>query len=131
MDETHLRLNVAPNKTLVAPDEKRYVVVDDTSSYAARYDMIACCSGDQVFPPIIFTPQDRKEWGQHGINGEMMLYYIEHVLGQAVGAIDLFPLTLILDRSTIHNAQKMLDAFNDFGCEDLQTIRFMPPNGAK
>ncbi|CAF4043128.1 unnamed protein product [Rotaria sp. Silwood1] len=39
--ETHFKINEAPRTTLVAPDEKPYIIVTDSSSYAARYDMIA------------------------------------------------------------------------------------------
>jgi hypothetical protein len=46
---------------IVLPGEKEYVEVTDNSSYARRYDMIACCNGDQVLPPIIFTPEDRQD----------------------------------------------------------------------
>ena len=41
VDETHIKINEAPTTTLVAPGDKPYVVVTDSSSYAARYDMIA------------------------------------------------------------------------------------------
>jgi hypothetical protein len=60
LDETHLRLNEAPAHTLVAPGESAYVVVEDTTAYAKRYDMIACCTGKEVLPPIIYTPDERK-----------------------------------------------------------------------
>jgi hypothetical protein len=56
LDETHMRLNEAPNRTLVCPGESEYVVVEDTGSYAKRFDMIACCTGKEVLPPIIYTP---------------------------------------------------------------------------
>lgn len=59
LDQTHLRISEAPNRTLVLPGQDSYVVVDDTSAYAARYDMIACCNSESVFPPMIFTPNDR------------------------------------------------------------------------
>ncbi len=40
LDETHIKINEVPRRTLLAPGEKPYVIVTDSSSYAARYDMI-------------------------------------------------------------------------------------------
>jgi hypothetical protein len=131
IDETHLRLNAAPRHTLVAPGEQAFVVADDTSTYAARYDMIACCSGNRVFPPKIFSPEDREALGVSGIRKHMVLKYIEDILAQAAGALDLYPLVLVMDKSTVHNAVEMLQEFHDNGCQDMQTIYFMPTNGAK
>lgn len=131
LDETNLRLSAAPHSTLVAPGETNYVVVDDTSSYAARYDMIACCSGDTVFPPIIFSSEDRAAWGQAGINTDMLIFHVEQLLARALGALDLSPLTLVIDRSRIHNVDKMMEAFHENGCQELQTIYLMPPDAAK
>ncbi len=55
-----LFLEQAPFKrTLVLPGESAYVEVDDTSSYAPRYDMIAAYSEMEVLPPLIFTPSER------------------------------------------------------------------------
>jgi hypothetical protein len=45
LDETALRLSAAPTHTVVLPGEQPYVLATDTSSYAARYDMIAVCTG--------------------------------------------------------------------------------------
>ena len=67
LDETYARIGTCQSRTLVAPGGEAYVVVDDTDAYALRYDMIACCSGERVFPPIIFTPTERKEMGVKGI----------------------------------------------------------------
>ena len=49
LDETHLKLNEAVSSTLLAPGETPYVIVSDNTSYSKRYDMIACCSGIQLF----------------------------------------------------------------------------------
>ena len=131
LDETHLRIGAARRTTLVAPGESQVIVVDDTATYAPRYDMIACVSGDRVFPPMIFSPEDKEEWGQSGVSKEMVLYYIEHLLAQAAGSLDLFPLSLIVDKSTSHHPQEMLQVFHDNGCQDMQTIWLMPTNSAK
>lgn len=91
LDETNVRIGTCQTHTLVAPGEQAYVVVEDTDRYAPRYDMIACCSGERVFPPIIFTPEERKGMDVRGIRKWMLLKYIDNVLAQAVGALDLFP----------------------------------------
>jgi transposase-like protein len=131
LDETALKLNQASRTTLVAPGETEYVIVDDTSSYAARYDMIACCNGSTVFPPVIYTPYERKHMGVKGIRTHMLIKYIQTCLAQACGALDLYPLYLVLDNSNIHNKAKMLEAFHDNGCQELVDIWFMPPSTAK
>jgi len=131
LDETYVRIGTCQKHTLVAPGETAYVVVDDTDAYAPRYDMIACCSGERVFPPIIFTPQERKGMDVKGIRKWMLLQYIDSVLAQAVGALDLFPLTLVMDRSSIHNTGEILQAFHDRGCQDMQTVYLMPAYSAK
>lgn len=131
LDETALRLNAVRHRTLIAPGERNYVAVEDTSAYSARYDMIACCSGDRVLPPIIFTPEDRKCMRVEGIRKEMILSYIDKILAQAVGSLDRFPVILVIDASTSHNPSEMLQAFHDAGCQDMQTIYTMPTNSAK
>ncbi len=108
LDETALRLNAVRHRTLVAPGEQKFVVVEQTDTYAERYDMIACISGDRVFPPMIFSPSDRTRLGVKGITKAMVNTYIDNLLAQAVGALDLFPLTLVVDGSTAHNTGEML-----------------------
>jgi hypothetical protein len=131
LDETALRLNEAPTSTLVAPGETEYVVVDDNTSYSKRFDMIACCSGAQVFPPVIYTPKERSDAGVRGINTKMLIIYIQTVLAQACGALDLYPLYLVLDRSRIHNEKEIIDAFHDNGCQELIQVLKMPTQAAK
>ena len=131
IDETFLRLSAVPRKTLVAPGESKFVVADETATYAERYDMIACCSGERVFPPKIFTPQDRKDFGVAGVRKHMVLKYIEDILAQAAGSLDLYPLVLVMDKSTAHNSGEMLQMFHDNGCQDMQRIYLMPTNIAK
>src|SRR5690348_11242067 len=61
LDETALRLSEAPTHTLVLPHQQPFVVASETSSYASRYDMIACCVGDRVLLPKIYSPKDRSD----------------------------------------------------------------------
>jgi hypothetical protein len=111
LDETHMRLNEAPRTTLVYPGEKEYVVVDDTTSYAKRFDMIACCSGKKVLPPIIYTPEERKTLNVKGINTKMLITYVQQILAQACGALDRYPLylILILDNATCHSKPQLVE----------------------
>jgi hypothetical protein len=131
LDETHLRVNEAPTHTLVAPGESAYVVVEDTTAYAKRYDMIACCTGKEVLPPIIYTPDERKELSVKGINTKMLVTYIQQILAQAAGALDRYPLYLVIDKATCHNKSQILEAFHDNGCQELVDIWFMPTQAAK
>jgi DDE superfamily endonuclease len=131
IDETHLKLNEACRSTLVAPGENEYVIVNDNTSYSKRYDMIACCSGEQTFPCMIYTPNERTSMNVKGINKKMLIKYIQDILAQAVGATDLYPIYLVMDRSTIHNEDEMMEAFHDNGCQSLVEIIKMPTQSAK
>jgi hypothetical protein len=126
-----LKLNTAPTYTLGAPGEKEYVVVEDTSSYAKRYDMIACITSKEVLPPIIYTPDERKAMSVKGINTKMLITYIQHTLAQAAGALDRYPLYLVLDNASCHNKAQILEAFHDNGCQDLVDVLFMPTQAGK
>jgi hypothetical protein len=131
LDETHLRVSDAETDTLVAPGEQPVVIVEENTAYAKRYDMIACCSSDRVFPPIIWTPDERTLIGTKGINKRMLLRYIHDILGPAVGALDRYPLYLVLDRATIHNCAHILEAFHEAGCHELVEVIKMPTKAAK
>lgn len=131
LDETHLRVSDAPLRTLVAPGEQPVVIVEENTAYAKRFDMIACCSADEVFPPIVWTPDERTLIGTKGINKRMLLRYIHDILGPAVGALDRYPLYLVLDRATIHNCDNILEAFHDAGCHEMVEVIKMPTKAAK
>ncbi|MDZ4284274.1 MAG: hypothetical protein U1A28_00420 [Patescibacteria group bacterium] len=130
LDETAVRLSEAPSSTLVARGEKSFVLATDTSSYAKRFDMIACCNGSQVFPPMIFTPIDRSDAGVRGINKKMLIKYIQEILAQQVGALNKYPIYLVMDRASIHS-RELVQEFHDMGCEELKEVLLMPTNAAK
>jgi hypothetical protein len=115
LDETHKRVGDVDNYTIVLPGEPPYIETEETSKYAAKYDMIACCSGERVLPPMIYSPSERGT----GITTAMLLQYVRDLLAQAAGALDVYPLYLLLDRSTIHNETQLLQEFHDWGCQDL------------
>lgn len=132
LDETALRLNAAPTHTIVLPGEQPYLIVEDDTSYAARFDMIAVCTGDRVLLPKIFSPRDRAEELAKGINRRMLLQFVDDTLAQAVEGLDRFPLTLVLDRAGIHkNLDALLQAFHDRSSYSIQDIILMPPFAAK
>jgi hypothetical protein len=126
LDETHKRLSDAATDTIVLPGESAYIEVEDTTSYAARYDMIACCTGKEVLPPIIYAPNERVK----GINKRMLHQYIQNLLAQSAGALDRYPLCLIIDRATIHTEADMLQEFHDWGCQELTEVIRMPSAAA-
>lgn len=130
LDETAVRLSEAPTSTLVLPDQQPYVLATETSAYSKRFDMIACCNSKQVFPPMIFTPAERSDSGVRGINKTMLIKYIQDILAQQVGALDKYPVFLVLDRAAIHKGN-LLQEFHDMGCQDLKDILLMPANAAK
>ena len=131
LDEVLFKVNEAPSHTIVSPGETAYIEVEENSSYAARFDMIACCPSTQVLPPIIFSPEDRAALGQSGINHKMLIKYIQDILAQACGALNRYPLYLVLDRASIHNEEKILEAFHDNGCQELVKVWKMPTKAAK
>ena len=89
LDETHKREGDVDNYTIVLPGEPLYIETSTTSKYAARYDMIACCSGERVLPPIIYSPTERGA----GITQDMLLDYIRNLLAQAAGAYWIYILS--------------------------------------
>jgi len=132
LDETALRLSEAPTHTLVLPHMQPLVLATETTSYSARFDMIACCAGDRVLVPKIFTPSERKGADVKGINGPMLKQFINDILAQAVEGLDRYPLTLVLDKASIHkNTDALLQEFRDRGSESIKEIVLMPANAAK
>lgn len=131
LDESHLRLNAAPTSTLITPGQTEYVIVDDNTAYSKRWDMISCCSGSQVFLPIIYTPDERKLIGAKGINKKMLIKYVQDILAQAIGATDEYPVYLVLDRASIHNEKELLDTFHLNGAQNVVQVIKMPTQAAK
>ena len=66
-----------------------------------------------------------------GIDTDMLISYIRDFLAQAAGALGRYPLTLVVDRATIHNTDKMMQAFHDWGCQELVEIMKMSAMSAK
>jgi hypothetical protein len=131
LDETAMRISEAPTNTVVLPGETAYVVVDETTAYAKRFDMIACCTGKELLPPVVYSPTARSEAGVKGINSKMLISYIQTLLAQAVGALDRYPMYLVIDRASCHNESKILEAFHDNGCQELVGVWKIPTKGAK
>lgn len=127
LDETHKREGDVDDYSIFLPGEPPFIETSATSSYAARYDMIACCNGHTVLPPIIYSPKERGR----GVNQDMLLQYIRNLLAQAAGALDLYPLLLVLDRATIHSEAKIMDEFHDWGCQELTEVIRIPTASAK
>ena len=127
LDETHKREGDAENYTIVLEGEAPYIETSATSSYAPRYDMIACCSGTTALPPIIYSSKERGK----GVTTEMLLAYIRDLLAQAAGALDVYPLLLVVDRSPIHSTERMQQEFRDWGCQEMTEVLLMPPAAAK
>ena len=127
LDETHKRLSDAATDTIVLPGESAYIEVEETTSYSSRYDMIACCTGKEVLPPIIYAPDERAK----GIDKRMLHQYIQNLLAKSAGALDRYPLCLIVDRATIHSSEEMLQEFHDWGCQELTEVVRMPAAAAK
>jgi DDE superfamily endonuclease len=131
LDEVPFKLSEAPSHTVVLPGESAYVEVDDNSSYAPRYDMVACCTHMEVFPSTFFGPDKRAALGVRGITQKMFIKYIQDILAQACGSLDRYPLYLVLDKASIHKEEKILEAFHDNGCQELVEVWKMPTKAGK
>ncbi|CAF4998505.1 unnamed protein product, partial [Rotaria sp. Silwood1] len=131
LDETHIKINEVPRTTLVATGEKPYVIVTDSSSYAARYDMIAAVVDDQVFPSIIYSPADRKTKNVKGINNNMLIDFIEKILCPSSSTLDHCPIYFVLDKLHIHNISKIKEALDNFECTKSVEILFISTQAAK
>jgi transposase len=127
LDETHRRIGDVTDRTIVLPGEPSTIETSATSHYAPRYDMIACCTSREVLPPMIYSPKERGQ----GVDTEMLLQYIRNLLAQSAGALDRYPLFLLLDKATIHNERKIIETFHDWGCQELVEIIKMPTAAAK
>ena len=127
LDETLKREGDVDSYSLFLPGHPPFIETSSTSKYAQRYDMLACCSGETVLPPVIYSPKERTK----GIDTAMLIKHIRDLLAQAAGALDQYPLILVLDRATIHNEEKMIQEFHDWGCQELRQIIKMPPASAK
>jgi hypothetical protein len=55
---------------------------------------------------------------------------VDDILVQAVGAIDKYPLYLVVDKASIHR-QDLVQVFHDRGCQDLEQMLIMPTQAAK
>jgi hypothetical protein len=130
LDETAVRLNEARTRTVVLPGEKEYVIATDTTSYAKRYDMIACITGKEVLLPKIFTPQERADADVRGINRRMLHQFIDDTLAQAVEGLDRYPLTLVVDRASIHKGD-LLEWFHNRSSYSITEVILLPSMSAK
>ena len=74
--------------------------------------MIALCNGEQVLPTVIYTPKERFRLSVKGITKKMLESAVDSILAQAVGAIDDYPLYLVVDKACIHNVVKTTLVFN-------------------
>jgi hypothetical protein len=127
MDETNKREGDIERYTIVLPGEPSSIVTTHTASYAPRYDMIACCSSKSVMPPMIYAPSERGK----GIDTALLLQYVRNLLAQAVGALDVYPLYMVVDKATIHSEAQLLQEFHDWGCQELVEVIKMPTAAAK
>lgn len=130
-DESALHVGEAPSTTLVEAGQTPLVLVEENSAYAERYDIIMVISYNRVLPPMIYGPADRKALRVDGINTQMILTYITNLLAQAIAALDVYPMYLLLDRAAVHNSERMMEAFLDGGCQCVKEIRKYPPKAAK
>lgn len=105
--------------------------MDENSSYAARYDMISFISGNNIFPAIIYSPEDRARLGVSGITKDMLNESIINYVSRYVGIHDHYPWYIVCDRSTIHSKDEIMESFRDGGVHEIVDVLFMPTKSAK
>ena len=127
LDETHLRLHETPLNTIVLPGEKPILQSAATANFAPRFDMIAFCTGAETLLPMNYAPKERGK----GITTAMLIQFIDDIWAQAVGALDRYPLYLVLDCASIHNEEKIFEALHDRGRGEIVKIIKMPAHSAK
>jgi hypothetical protein len=127
LDETLKREGDVDNYSIFLPGQPPLIETSVTTKYAPRYDMIAACTGKEVLLPSIYAPQERGA----GITTAVLLRFIDNLLAQQLRALDRYPLLLLLDRASIHNEEKMMEALHNRGCGEVTEIIKLPPASAK
>lgn len=127
LDETLKREGDVDNYSIFLPGEPHFIETSATTKYAARYDMIAACTGKEVLLPRIYAPSERGA----GITTATLVRFIDDLLAQQLRALDRYPLLLFLDRASIHSEEKIMEALHDRGCGDVTDIVKLPPASAK
>lgn len=127
LDETYKREGDVDSYSIFLPGAHPYIETSVTSKYAARYDMIAVCTGMEALLPSIYAPSERGA----GITTATLVQFIDSLLAQQLRALDRFPLILYLDRASIHNEEKIMEALKDRGCGDVIEIVKLPAASAK
>jgi len=127
LDETLKREGDVDSYSIFLPGEPPYIQTSATTKYAARYDMIAACTGKEVLMPSIYAPTERGA----GITTAILIRFIDNLLAQQLRALDRYPLILLLDRASIHNEEKIMEALHIRGCGEVTSIIKLPPASAK
>lgn len=127
LDETLKREGDVDSYSIFLPQQPPLIETSATTRYAARYDMIAACTGKEVLMPSIYAPTERGA----GITTAVLLRFIDSLLAQQLRALDRYPLLLLLDRASIHNEEKIMETLRDRGCGEVTEIIKLPPASAK
>jgi hypothetical protein len=127
LDETLKREGDVDSYSIFLPLQPPLIETSVTTRYAARYDMIAACTGKEVLLPSIYAPSERGA----GITTAVLIRFIDNLLAQQLRALDRYPLLLLLDRASIHNEEKIMEALRDRGCGEVTSIIKLPPASAK
>ncbi len=127
LDETLKRVGEVDNYTIVLPGEPSTIRTSTSSNKSERYDMIGAITGKTTLPPTIYDSTERGK----GLTTKMLLNYIRDVLAQACGALDIYPMILVLDHASIHVPNKIMEVFHEWGCQSLTEVIKLPPSTAK
>ena len=127
LDETYKREGDVDNYSIFLPGQPHIIETSVTARYAARYDMIAACTGKEVLLPAVYAPSERRA----GITTAVLLRFIDNLLAQQLRALDRYPLLLLLDRASIHSEQQIMEALQNRGCGEVTEIIKLPAASAK
>lgn len=105
--------------------------LETPSAYAPRLDFIAACSGQEPFPGYVITPEDRKRMDVKGVRTASFTDFVRHYLAPALNESKQDNFVLVLDKSPIHNTDKIKEALDKAGCDKVARILVLPKETAK
>ncbi len=131
IDEIAIYSVMPPRKTLVAPGQKAFVLVEQPSAYSKRYDFIGAINGTGPIACMTLSPEDRKYRKISGVSQLVVNEWITDTLAPAIKRLNIDNIYLICDQSRAHNTMDMAEALRAGKCKSVKQILYMPTASAK
>jgi hypothetical protein len=130
MDETHVTSNAIPLHSLGLPQQKAHIQVH-RERFGIRIDLIDSGAVDALGPYRIITASERHALGTKGIRKEMFLDLFEVMMIPFAKLRGEAKTIFVVDRSRVHDLQRMFELAEDLMPESLVKVWDMPTNSAK